>query len=147
MVQQFLHSLMAPHLSACLQVLEERLKFFATNPEADTISRLRGNVSEVKHIMQENIEKVGVFLPLCLCWSTSDGACKLPCMVCVAEPALQLTEATRLVRVLPAWLSSRGSLVEIHACTLAAVLQVLDRGERLELLVSGAVCLFQSSKP
>ena len=62
---------MAPHITACLQVLEERLKFFATNPEADTISRLRGNVNEVKHIMQENIEKVSAFWRVCLNCTTA----------------------------------------------------------------------------
>ena len=91
---------MAPRLTACLQVLEERLKFFATNPEADTISRLRGNVNEVKHIMQENIEKVSAGLPVCLSCTTAGGACKPFSLVCVAEPTLRLTEAKRSVRVL-----------------------------------------------
>ena len=80
---------MASHQAACLQVLEERLKFFATNPEADTISRLRGNVNEVKHIMQENIEKVSALLPVCLSCTAVDLACKPFCMLCVANPALQ----------------------------------------------------------
>ena len=50
-------------------------------------------------------------------------------------------------------LESEGGFVKVllqiqmrHTCTLVAVLQVLDRGERLELLVSGAVCLFQSAQ-
>ena len=111
---------MAPHLTAWPQVLEERLKFFATNPEADTISRLRGNVNEVKHIMQENIEKVSALLPVCLGCTTANRACN-SCMVCVAEPALQLTEAKTCVKVMPAWLSSRDSWSNLMPCDNACL--------------------------
>lgn len=39
-------------------VLQQRMRYFANDPNADTISRVRGGVAEVKNIMVENIEKV-----------------------------------------------------------------------------------------
>lgn len=40
------------------QTLKQRMHYFATDPNADAISRVRGGVAEVKNIMVENIEKV-----------------------------------------------------------------------------------------
>ncbi|KAF5833666.1 R-SNARE protein, VAMP71-family [Dunaliella salina] len=39
-------------------VLAERMQFYGTNPQADTLNRVKGDLVEVKHIMIENIEKV-----------------------------------------------------------------------------------------
>ena len=39
-------------------VLQQRMRYFANDPNADTISRVHGGVAEVKNIMVENIEKV-----------------------------------------------------------------------------------------
>lgn len=38
--------------------LEERLNFFSNDRNADTINRVRGEISEVRKITVENIEKV-----------------------------------------------------------------------------------------
>ena len=40
------------------RVLGERCRFFATDPAADTLTRVQGELVEVKGIMIENIEKV-----------------------------------------------------------------------------------------
>ncbi|DBA72146.1 TPA: hypothetical protein ACH3X2_010868 [Trebouxia sp. C0005] len=39
-------------------VLHQRMRYFANDPNADAINRVRGGVAEVKNIMVENIEKV-----------------------------------------------------------------------------------------
>ena len=39
--------------------LEDRLNFFSNDRNADTINRVRGEISEVRKITVENIEKVG----------------------------------------------------------------------------------------
>ncbi|DBB02583.1 TPA: hypothetical protein ACH3X3_011563 [Trebouxia sp. C0006] len=39
-------------------VLQQRMRYFANDPNADAINRVRGGVAEVKNIMVENIEKV-----------------------------------------------------------------------------------------
>uniref|UniRef100_A0A7S0RU98 V-SNARE coiled-coil homology domain-containing protein n=1 Tax=Chlamydomonas leiostraca TaxID=1034604 RepID=A0A7S0RU98_9CHLO len=39
-------------------VLAERLAYYGRDPASDPLSRVRGELSEVKHIMIENIEKV-----------------------------------------------------------------------------------------
>lgn len=40
------------------RVLAQRMEFFSSDNKADAISRVRGEISEVKNIMIENIEKV-----------------------------------------------------------------------------------------
>ena len=40
------------------RVLQQRMQYFANDPNADAINRVRGGVAEVKNIMVENIEKV-----------------------------------------------------------------------------------------
>ena len=44
-------------------VLQQRMRYFANDPNADAINRVRGGVAEVKNIMVENIEKVSNLLP------------------------------------------------------------------------------------
>ena len=39
-------------------MLQQRMRYFANDPNADAINRVRGGVAEVKNIMVENIEKV-----------------------------------------------------------------------------------------
>jgi len=39
-------------------VLQQRMRYFANDPNADAINRVRGGVAEVRNIMVENIEKV-----------------------------------------------------------------------------------------
>ena len=41
------------------------MQYFANDPNADAINRVRGGVAEVKNIMVENIEKV-MLLPLAI---------------------------------------------------------------------------------
>lgn len=38
--------------------MKEKMDYFANNPNADAISRVRGGIADVKNIMIENIEKV-----------------------------------------------------------------------------------------
>lgn len=40
------------------RVLQQRLVFFNTDPSADAINRVKGELNEVKTVMVENIEKV-----------------------------------------------------------------------------------------
>ncbi|CAM8964517.1 unnamed protein product [Rhodiola kirilowii] len=40
------------------RVLHQQMEFYSTNPSADTLSRVRGEVSEIRTIMVENIEKI-----------------------------------------------------------------------------------------
>ncbi|WOL18800.1 vesicle-associated membrane protein [Canna indica] len=40
------------------RVLHQQMEFFSSNPNADTLNRVRGEVSEIHTIMVENIEKV-----------------------------------------------------------------------------------------
>lgn len=40
------------------KVLQQRLHFFNTDPQADAINRVKGELNEVKTVMVENIEKV-----------------------------------------------------------------------------------------
>lgn len=39
-------------------ILQQRMRYFVNDPNADAINRVRGDVAEVKNIMVENIEKV-----------------------------------------------------------------------------------------
>lgn len=39
-------------------ILQQRMRYFVNDPNADAINRVRGGVAEVKNIMVENIEKV-----------------------------------------------------------------------------------------
>ena len=39
-------------------VLEDRMAFYSTDQRADAINRVRGEISEVKTVMIENIDKV-----------------------------------------------------------------------------------------
>ncbi|PSC71039.1 vesicle-associated membrane 714 isoform A [Micractinium conductrix] len=39
-------------------VLRDRMHYFSTDPRADTLTRVRGEVSELKNVMVDNIEKV-----------------------------------------------------------------------------------------
>jgi vesicle-associated membrane protein 7 len=39
-------------------IMAQRMEYFSNDPKADTISRVRGEIMEVKHIMIENVEKV-----------------------------------------------------------------------------------------
>lgn len=43
-------------------ILQQRMRYFVSDPNADTINRVRGGVAEVKDIMVENIEKVCMLL-------------------------------------------------------------------------------------
>lgn len=40
------------------RVLQQRMVFFNTDPNADAINRVKGELNEVKNVMVENIEKV-----------------------------------------------------------------------------------------
>ncbi|GLT81992.1 hypothetical protein SLE2022_004100 [Rubroshorea leprosula] len=40
------------------RVLHQQMEFFSSNPSADTLNRVRGEVGEIRSIMVENIEKV-----------------------------------------------------------------------------------------
>eukprot|EP00775_Hariotina_reticulata_P008410 gene8410-8594_t len=40
------------------QVLQQRMEYYSTNANADVINRVRGEITQVKDIMIENIEKV-----------------------------------------------------------------------------------------
>lgn len=40
------------------RVLEDRMAFYSSDQRADTINRVRGEISEVKTVMIENIDKV-----------------------------------------------------------------------------------------
>ncbi|CAO2177446.1 unnamed protein product [Urochloa humidicola] len=40
------------------RVLHQQMEFFSSNPSADTLNRLRGEVSEIHTIMVDNIEKI-----------------------------------------------------------------------------------------
>ncbi|XP_038971830.1 vesicle-associated membrane protein 714 [Phoenix dactylifera] len=40
------------------RVLHQQMEFFSSNPSADTLNRVRGEISEVHTIMVENIEKI-----------------------------------------------------------------------------------------
>lgn len=40
------------------RVLQQQMDYFSNDPNADAITRMRGGMAEVKHIMIENIEKV-----------------------------------------------------------------------------------------
>ena len=49
------------------QVLQQRMQYFANDPNADAINRVRGGVAEVKNIMVENIEKVILLTTISCC--------------------------------------------------------------------------------
>ena len=40
------------------RVLQDRMDFFNDNPEADTLSKVKGQIEDVKGVMVDNIEKV-----------------------------------------------------------------------------------------
>ncbi|KAG9147981.1 hypothetical protein Leryth_003563 [Lithospermum erythrorhizon] len=40
------------------RVLHQQMEFFSSNPSADTLTRMRGEVGELRTIMVDNIEKV-----------------------------------------------------------------------------------------
>ncbi|KAI8573454.1 hypothetical protein RHMOL_Rhmol01G0279000 [Rhododendron molle] len=40
------------------RVLHQQMEFFSSNPSADTLNRVRGEVNEVRTIMVDNIEKI-----------------------------------------------------------------------------------------
>ncbi|RWR83555.1 vesicle-associated membrane protein 714 [Cinnamomum micranthum f. kanehirae] len=40
------------------RVLHQQMEYFSSNPSADTLNRVRGEVSEIRTIMVENIEKI-----------------------------------------------------------------------------------------
>lgn len=40
------------------QVLQQRMQYFSADPSADVLNRVRGEITQVKDIMIENIEKV-----------------------------------------------------------------------------------------
>ena len=46
------------HNAEFSRVLEDRMAFYSTDQRADTINRVRGEISEVKTVMIENIDKV-----------------------------------------------------------------------------------------
>ena len=46
------------HNAAFSGVLQERMEFYSSNQKADTINRVRGEISEVKNVMIQNIDKV-----------------------------------------------------------------------------------------
>jgi len=45
------------------------MDFFSNDPKADTINRVRGEISEVCSVMVDNIDKVCCRLPCCFCMS------------------------------------------------------------------------------
>lgn len=61
------------HNAEFSRVLEDRMAFYSTDQRADTINRVRGEISEVKTVMIENIDKVG--LPILL--SRSSTICSM----------------------------------------------------------------------
>ncbi|XP_010535700.1 PREDICTED: vesicle-associated membrane protein 714 [Tarenaya hassleriana] len=40
------------------RVLHQQMEFFSSNPSVDTLSRVRGEVSEIRAVMVDNIEKI-----------------------------------------------------------------------------------------
>ncbi|KAJ4908000.1 Vesicle-associated membrane protein 714 [Raphanus sativus] len=40
------------------RVLHQQMEFFSSNPSADALNRVRGEVSEIRSVMVENIEKI-----------------------------------------------------------------------------------------
>nr|ABB46772.2 Synaptobrevin family protein, expressed [Oryza sativa Japonica Group]BAG94491.1 unnamed protein product [Oryza sativa Japonica Group] len=40
------------------RVLHQQMEYFSSNPSADTLNRLRGEVSEIHTVMVDNIEKI-----------------------------------------------------------------------------------------
>ncbi|GAB4824651.1 hypothetical protein Ancab_007523 [Ancistrocladus abbreviatus] len=40
------------------RVLHQQMEFFSSNPSADTLNRVRGEVNEIRSVMVENIEKI-----------------------------------------------------------------------------------------
>lgn len=46
------------HNAEFSRVLEDRMAFYSTDQRVDTINRVRGEISEVKTVMVENIDKV-----------------------------------------------------------------------------------------
>jgi len=40
------------------RVLHQQMEFFSSNPSADTLNRLRGEVSEIHTVMVDNIDKI-----------------------------------------------------------------------------------------
>ncbi|EOA19461.1 hypothetical protein CARUB_v10001916mg [Capsella rubella] len=40
------------------RVLHQQMEFFSSNPSVDTLNRVRGEVSEIRSVMVENIEKI-----------------------------------------------------------------------------------------
>ena len=55
-------------------VLQQRMRYFANDPNADAINRVRGGVAEVKNIMVENIEKVCSLMSFHILLSTAQKA-------------------------------------------------------------------------
>lgn len=45
------------------RVLHQQMEYFSSNPSADAITRVKGDISEVKSVMVENIDKVGERAP------------------------------------------------------------------------------------
>lgn len=40
------------------RLMQEKMEYFSTNPNADAINRVRGGIADTKNVMVENIEKV-----------------------------------------------------------------------------------------
>ena len=73
-------------------ILQQRMRYFVNDPNADTINRVRGGVAEVKNIMVENIEKVHMLLARlysffsCHCWDCGHCVCEsqmYSCIICI----------------------------------------------------------------
>lgn len=65
------------------RVLQQQMDYFSNDPNADAITRMRGGMAEVKHIMIENIEKVKAsiqsLLIVALCPNVCDAEVTLRC--------------------------------------------------------------------
>lgn len=109
-------------------VLQQRMRYFANDPNADAINRVRGGVAEVKNIMVENIEKVCADAPahpysFCCSWTLSFPVCMQISYACLACGTLMSSYSRHKQRQL------------IAMRLMLFTIQVLERGERIELLV------------
>jgi len=60
------------------RVLHQQMEYFSTNPSADAITRVKGEISEVKSVMVENIDKAGCRGPRPSALGSDLGACGEP---------------------------------------------------------------------
>jgi vesicle-associated membrane protein 7 len=102
------------------RVLADRMAFYSADQRADTINRVRGEITEVKNVMIENIDKVGAAH-----YPSSTSVWPFFCTFSTVMPR------DCYLAVVSWYYSARASVcAQVERC-----LQVLDRGERIELLV------------